>query len=74
MTETEQQEKRQFSVPSRDELIQSIKDLDEEIDHVTLNLIKCDFNATEKDIEKTFPEFKFIKVKNYNPGSFEVVF
>lgn len=50
MTETEQQEKRQFSVPSRDELIQSIKDLDEEIDHVTLNLIKCDFNATEKDI------------------------
>ena len=25
-------------------------------------------------MEKTFPEFNFIKVKNYNPGSFEVVF
>lgn len=37
-------------------------------------MIKCNFDATEKDVEKSFPEFKFIKVKNYNPGSFEVVF
>lgn len=74
MTENEAHQKKQFSVPSREELIQQIKDLDQDIEHVTLNLIKCDFNATEKDIEKSFPEFKFIKVKNYNPGSFEVIF
>ena len=39
-----------------------------------MNLIKCDFNATEKDVEKTFSDISFVKVKNYNPGSFEVVF
>lgn len=39
-----------------------------------MNLIKCDFNATEADIKKTFPEVNFLKVKNYNPGSFELVF
>ena len=66
-------EKKQFNYPKRDELIEQIKELDDEIEHVSLNLIKCDFNATEKDVEKAFPEYKFIKVKNYNPGSFEVV-
>lgn len=67
-------EKKHFSYPKRDELIDQIKELDDDIEHVSLNLIKCDFNATEKDVEKTFPEFNLIKVKNYNPGSFEVVF
>lgn len=41
---------------------------------MSLNLIKCDFNAVEKDVEKAFPDFHFIKVKKYNPGSFEVIF
>ena len=68
-----EQEKRQFNYPKREDLIEQIKELDDEIEHVSLNLIKCDFNATEKDVEKAFPEFRFIKVKNYNPGSFEVV-
>lgn len=68
------EEKRQFVVPKKEELIESIKELDDDIEHVSLNLIKCDFNATEKDVKKTFPEYHFIKVKNYNPGSFEVVF
>ena len=68
-----EQEKKQFNYPKRDELIEQIKELSDEIEHVSLNLIKCDFNATEKDVEKAFPEFKFITVKNYNPGSFEVV-
>lgn len=51
-------------------MIDQIKALDDEIEHVSLNLIKCNFEATEKDVEKAFPEYKFIKVKNYNPGSF----
>ncbi len=68
------QEKRQFNYPKREEVIEQIKALDDDIQHVSLNLIKCNFDATEKDIEKAFPEYKFIKVKNYNPGSFEVVF
>jgi hypothetical protein len=74
MTDNEPQERKQFSVPGRDELIQQIKELDEDIEHVSLNLIKCDFNATENDIKKTFSDINFVKVKNYNPGSFEVVF
>ena len=37
-------------------------------------MIKCDFEAVEKDVEKAFPEFNLIKVKKYNPGSFEVIF
>lgn len=36
--------------------------------------MKCHFDAVEKDVEKAFPEFHFIKVKKYNPGSFEVIF
>ena len=68
------EEKKQYNFPKRDELIEQIKALDDEIEHVSLNLIKCDFNATEKDVQKTFPEFEFVKVKNYNPGSFEVIF
>lgn len=51
------QEKKQYNFPKRDELIEQIKALDDEIEHVSLNLIKCDFNATEKDVQKTFPEF-----------------
>lgn len=61
-------------VPKKEELIESIKGLDDDIEHVSLNLIKCDFNAVEKDVEKAFPTYHFIKVKKYNPGSFEVVF
>lgn len=54
----------------------AIKELDEEIEHVSLNLIKCNFDATEADVRKAFPEFKekFLKVKQYKPGSFEIVF
>jgi hypothetical protein len=69
-----EEEKKQFVVPKKDDLIEEIKNLSDEIEHVSLNLIKCDFNAVEKDVEKSFPEFHFIKVKKYNPGSFEVVF
>lgn len=69
-----EEERKQFVVPKKEELIEDIKNLDDEIEHVSLNLIKCDFNATEKDVERTFPDFKFVKVKKYNPGSFEVVF
>ena len=47
--------------------------MDDEIEHVTLNLIKCDFDAVEKDVEKAFPDFNFIKIKKYNPGSFEIM-
>lgn len=67
-------ERKQFVVAKKEDIIEEIKNLPDEIEHVSLNLIKCDFNATEKDIEKTFPEFHFLKVKNYNPGSFEVIF
>lgn len=70
----EQHEKKEFNYPKREQVIDQIKALDDDIEHVSLNLIKCNFDATEKDVEKTFPEFKFIKVKNYNPGSFEIVF
>jgi hypothetical protein len=55
-------------------VIEQIKGLGEDITHVSLNLIKCNFDAKEKDVERAFPEYKFIKVKNYNPGSFEVIF
>lgn len=41
--------------------------------HVSLNLIKCDFKATEDDVRAAYPEFTFLKVKNYHPGSFEIV-
>lgn len=51
------QEKRQFNYPKRDELIDQIKELDDDIEHVSLNLIKCDFNATEKDVQKAFPDY-----------------
>ena len=61
-------------MPKKEELIDSIKALDDDIEHVSLNLIKCNFDAVEKDVSKTFPEFHFIKVKKYNPGSFEVIF
>ncbi len=61
-------------MPKKDELIDEIKNLPDEIEHVSLNLIKCDFEAVEKDVEKAFSEFHFIKVKKYNPGSFEVIF
>ena len=43
---TEESTKKQFVFPKKEELIDQIKDLDEEIKHVSLNLIKCDFNAT----------------------------
>lgn len=52
----------------------AIKELDDEIEHVSLNLIKSNFNATEDDVKKAFPDYKFLKVKQYKPGSFEVVF
>ena len=68
------EEKKQFVVPKKEELIEEIKNLSEDIEHISLNLIKCDFDAVEKDVEKSFPDFHFIKVKKYNPGSFEVIF
>lgn len=58
---------------SRGEIIEAIKDLDESIVQVSLNLIKCDFKATEEDVRRAFPAFQFVKVKNYSAGSFEVV-
>lgn len=58
---------------NRGEIIEAIKELDDGIVHVSLNLIKCDFKATEDDVRAAFPEFNFIKVKNYHAGSFEVV-
>ena len=67
-------EKKHFVLPNLQELVALIKEMDDEIRNVSLNLIKCDFEATEKDVIKAFPEFKLKKVKNYNPGSFEVVF
>jgi hypothetical protein len=69
-----EEEKKQFVVPKKEDLIDEIKNLPDDIEHVSLNLIKCDFNAVEKDVEKAFADFHFIKVKKYNPGSFEVVF
>jgi predicted ATPase len=36
--------------------------------------VKCHFDATEADIRKTFPEFNFVEVENYNKGSFSLVF
>jgi hypothetical protein len=69
-----EEEKRQFVVPKKEDIIEEIKNLPDDIEHISLNLIKCDFNATEKDVEKAFPDFHFIKVKKYNPGSFEVIF
>lgn len=63
-------EKKEFNYPKREQVIEQIKALDDDIQRVSLNLIKCNFDATEKDVEKAFPEYKFIKVKNYNPGSF----
>lgn len=68
-----QKENKPLPFPTCEELIAQIKDMDEEIMHVSLNLVKCDFDATEDDVKKTFPDFSFIKVKNYNPGSFEIV-
>ena len=65
---------RGFNYPKREDIIEQIKELDDDIQHVSLNLIKCNFDATENDVKKAFPEFNFIKVKNYNPGSFEIVF
>lgn len=70
----EEEKKHGFVFPKKDELIDEIKLMDDEIENVSLNLVKCDFNAVEKDVEKTFPDFKFIKIKKYNPGSFEVIF
>ena len=67
-------EKKPFVLPNLQELVALIKEMDDEIRHVSLNLIKCDFEATEKDVIKAFPELKLKKVKNYKPGSFEVVF
>lgn len=43
-------QKKHFNFPKRDELIDQIKELDDDIEHVSLNLIKCDFAATEKDV------------------------
>jgi plasmid replication initiation protein len=67
---------KKFEIPSIDEVVLAIKELDEEIEHISLNLIKANFNATEDDVRKAFPEYKdkFLKVKQYKPGSFEVVF
>ena len=48
-------EKKEFNYPKREEVIDQIKALDDDIEHVSLNLIKCNFDATEKDVEKTFP-------------------
>lgn len=58
---------------NRFEIIEAIKELDDSIVNVSLNLIKCDFNASENDVRKAYPDFKFLKVKNYHPGSFEIV-
>jgi hypothetical protein len=58
---------------NRSEIIEAIKELDDSIAHVSLNLIKCDFKATEDDVRAAFPEFTFLKVKNYHAGSFEIV-
>lgn len=66
--------KKQFDFPKKEDIIEEIKNIGDDIEHVSLNLIKCDFNAVEKDVEKAFPEFHFIKIKKYNPGSFEVIF
>ena len=41
----EEEEKKQFVVPKKEELIDEIKNLSDDIEHVSLNLIKCDFNA-----------------------------
>ena len=65
---------KKFEIPSIEEVIMAIKELDDNIEHVSLNLIKCSFSATEVDIRKTFSNYNFLKVKQYNPGSFEVVF
>ena len=48
--------------------------MDDDFENVSLNLVKCDFNAVEKDVSKAFPDFSFVKGKQYNPGSFEVIF
>ena len=36
-------EKKKFDFPKRDELISEIKNMDDEYQYVSLNLIKCDF-------------------------------
>ena len=57
-----EEERRQFVVPKKEELIDAIKDMSDDIENVSLNLIKCDFNATEKDVSKAFPDYEFVKV------------
>lgn len=60
--------------PKKEDLIDEIKCLEDDIENVSLNLVKCEFTAVEKDVEKTFSDYTFIKIKKYNPGSFEVIF
>ena len=69
--QTGQTEPKKFL--NRFEIIEAIKELDDSIQNVSLNLIKCDFKATEDDVRKAYPDFKFLKVKNYHPGSWEIV-
>ena len=50
----------------------------DDLDHLSLDFAKkgddVKFEMSRNDVEKTFPDFKFIKIKKYNPGSFEVIF
>lgn len=57
---------------SRGEIEKLITDCEDE--EILLNIVKCHFDATVEDVVNTFKNFEFLKVENYNPGSFSLLF
>lgn len=57
---------------SRGEIDRLIDECPDE--EILLNIVKCHFDATVEEVKTTFPNFDFLKVENYNPGSFSLLF
>lgn len=57
---------------SRGEIEKLIDDCPDQ--EILLNIVKCHFDAKVEDVKNTFPNFEFLKVENYNNGSFSLLF
>ncbi|KAM3137834.1 hypothetical protein pb186bvf_010077 [Paramecium bursaria] len=77
--QAQQQQKPHYQKQQQKPQMQSRSEIEKLIDkcsdeEILLNIVKCHFEATVDDIIKTFVQFNFVKVENYNPGSFSLVF
>ncbi|CAD8168041.1 unnamed protein product [Paramecium pentaurelia] len=78
-SQPQQPEQRHYTSNKPKPKMQSRGEIERLIDEcpdeeILLNIVKCHFDATIEEVKLAFPNFEFLKVENYNPGSFSLLF